>query len=136
MSRQFVFNPLSGQFDVIDVGGSSPVLSVTASATIQQWHVVALNGSGEAYMPSAGTVTDDFRVFGVSQNAALTGEQVQVATDGYLDTPSMWTPGPLFLGASGLITSTVPTAGFHVQIGAAVTASRIIVKLDPIIRLV
>lgn len=133
MSRQFVFNPLSGEFDVIDVA-SPAVMLVTAAQNIQQFHAVALDSSGEAYMPDASNITDNFRVLGIAKSAALTGETLAVATEGYLDSGTIWSVGPLYLGEDGVLVSTPATSGFHLQVGSAVSTSRIIVRPEsPII---
>lgn len=72
--------------------------------------------------------------------AASAGAAVSVQAFGVVVEPSWtWTPGPLYLGTSGLLTQTTPSAAggavFLAQIGYATSATAIVLDRFPSIRL-
>lgn len=114
-------------------GTSTPA---TASENISAFQLVALNGSGQAYLPSSAVPADAPRVLGFAATSALTGETFQVITTGIIDTPAVWTPGPQYLGTTpGTLSSTPPSApDFELWVATAATSSRLIVNVQfPII---
>lgn len=110
---------------------------VVAAMNIPAFAVVALNSSGEAYLPSALTLSDANLILGIAINGALTGETFSVQTTGILDTSPSWTIGPLYLSSTtpGALTSTVPAApAYQFWVATAADSSRLIVRpLFPII---
>lgn len=114
-------------------GTSTPA---AAAVNIAAFQLVALNGSGLAYLPSNAVPGDAARVLGFAATSALTGETFQVVTTGILDTPAVWTPGPQYLGTTpGTLVSVPPSApDFELSVATAVTSSRLIVNVQfPII---
>jgi hypothetical protein len=108
-------------------------ITVTAGATLQQWSAVTIATDGLAYPADNDNPTHAWQTTGVTYTAALTGEEVQVAIGGaMLDTaPLTWTPGPLYLGENGALTSAVPTGGtdtFHLWVGTALTTTTVLVR--------
>ena len=71
--------------------------------------------------------------------AASDGAAIECLAGGVVDEPSWsWTPGPLYLGATGHLTQTPPTASgavFLTQIGYATSATSIVLDRQPSIRL-
>lgn len=70
-------------------------------------------------------------VFGVTKNAAQEGDQVAVVQRGLLKEPSWtWVPkNPIFVGAEGNLTQDVPTTGFALVLGYAVSETEINVRI-------
>lgn len=108
--------------------GAGVVTTVVAGATVQAFRVVALDASDLAYMPSASVLAESDALLGISLSAALTGESLNVQIFGRLATPAMWTPGPLWLGAAGMLTSVPPVADVGLQVAYAATPSVLIVR--------
>ncbi|WP_226358545.1 hypothetical protein [Pseudonocardia sp. ICBG601] len=71
--------------------------------------------------------------------AAVAGAQVPLLIHGETDEPSWsWVTGPLYLGAGGRLTQTVPTAPdalFAAPVGAATAPTRAFLHRQPSIRL-
>jgi hypothetical protein len=111
-----------------------------AGATVHGHRAVRTGPSGvvEADPTSA---LDRWSVVGVSVGSALTGEQVQVVRTGPMTEAGWsWTPGlPVFVGASGALTQTVPTApgsAWSMVIGFAEAATILYVLPMPPISLI
>jgi hypothetical protein len=77
-------------------------------------------------------------VVGVTLNSALHNDIVNVRSENELEEPSWsWTPGaPIYLGLNGLMTQVQPSTGFNLQLGYAVTATRIYISIGVPILLV
>lgn len=77
----------------------------------------------------------------VTTQAAGVGDDVDVVVFGVLDEPTWsWTPGPIYLGAGGLLVQTPPTAAggtlFLAQVAVATASGRIFVDRHPSISLI
>lgn len=83
------------------------------------------------------TTSQQEKILGVTiTSAAGSGEEVSVVTEGKIDDPSFsFTPGPIWLGNSGVLTQTRPTTGLLVQIGVAISATLINVNIQMAIKL-
>lgn len=129
------FNPVSGQFDFVGVGVPGPpgpaggTVTAIAASNINAFSVVALNSVGLAYMADKANLADANRILGIAAVSALTGGTLTVATTGILVTGAVWTPGPLFVGTAGALTSTAPSApNYEFQVATAVSSSILIVS--------
>lgn len=73
-------------------------------------------------------------VIGITSGAAAQGDLAPYVEAGAMDEGSWsWTPGgPVFVGASGVLTQTEPVGALK-RIGTAVTATRLAVDLQPTI---
>lgn len=73
-------------------------------------------------------------ILGITLTAADIGNPLDIQRSGAIeDSTWRWQPGRVWLGAGGSITQTPPVTGYFVQLGAAVSATRIILNLqDPI----
>lgn len=70
-------------------------------------------------------------LLGVTLTAAGVGQPVDVQGSGVLeDAGWSWTPGPLWLGAAGVIVQVPPVDGALVQLGSAVGPTRVILRLE------
>lgn len=91
---------------------------------------VALTGSNNAVLADKDTPSHASAVYGLTITSANPGETVSVQTFGEVDTNYEFTSGqPVFLGNNGNLTQTVPTSGFTLIVGWAITASKIFVSI-------
>lgn len=106
----------------------------TAAAVVSGHQAVALDSAGQAFYASAGTLSHALRVAGVSLNAAAIGEEVTVLAAGLVDHGGWtWTPDqPVYLGLNGALVQSVPVgAVFALVVGKALSATRLLVALQP-----
>ena len=105
-----------------------------ASAALSGHQVIAADGNGQAAYASADDLADVLRVVGVSTHAAALGASILVETNDVLEHGAWaWTPGDVvFLGINGAIVSAVPPgAAFSQVVGRALSATRILVGIQP-----
>lgn len=77
-----------------------------------------------------------YLMLGLTLTSANGGDLINVQRSGSIDDASWsWTPGPVWLGATGALTQNPPADGFDVLIGAAVSATRITLNLQQPIEL-
>lgn len=75
-------------------------------------------------------------VMGMTLTAAQVGEPINVQRSGFVDdTGWNWVPGPVWLGVAGSITQVPPSDGFDILLGAAVSATRITLNIQPPVEL-
>lgn len=107
-----------------------------AAEDIGGHRVVSVDDAGLAIYASASNASAR-TVQGLSENAAIVGDLVQMVTTGVADYP----PGglvahePIFLGENGLMTTTAPTSGWLRQVGVALTSTTMAVEIGPAFRL-
>lgn len=143
--------PPSDDWDMIAGGaGDSIVRSFICAENISANRVLASNDMGQVMYADATNPDHRNRVIGISKQAGIVGDSIQVVLSGYMygDPPSPPQPGdsiwnwingiPLFLADSGLITqdaSLPPNKAFSLQIGVAVSAEEMKVSIGyPIIQ--
>lgn len=134
-----VANERSVDVVTISVGsggsGASTTNDYTAGNNLSALRVVRSNSSGEAIYADKDSLTDADALLGITTNAATSGNSVTVQSAGKLeDAGWSWTPGSrLFLQSNGNVSHTVPSTGFIVSVGHAVTATVILIRLrEPI----
>lgn len=73
------------------------------------------------------------RVLGMTQGAAVAGDPVDIqVTDEITEPGWSWVPGPVFLGADGLLTQVqpqAPSAAFSLVVGHALSPTTIFIQL-------
>lgn len=75
-------------------------------------------------------------LFGVTLTAATQGNTINIQRYGVLEDASWsWTPGPIWLGAAGVLTQIPPTVGYDVLIGSATSANSVILNIQDRIEL-
>jgi len=122
-------------FEVLDdiiITGTFVHTMMTAGATLSAKKIVTSDGSGNAIYASNATAAHAYKVIGMNDNSANSGESVRVITEGNVTNSTWtWTPGSaLYLSTSGEITHTVPTTGFALKIGMAITATKIFIRIE------
>lgn len=108
--------------------GSPPVLinSLTfrnASVPITAFSVVYDIDGVTCGLASSNSPSTAEQILGMAINSALTGEGVQIISQGTYRGNTGFTAGPLFLGIAGNITHGPATSGVHVQIGNTISAT-------------
>lgn len=123
-------------WDLLVGGGGGVVIGdYVAGAVVGGQRIVTTDGAGKVVYADKDTPADAFRVLGMTIFSAIADDDVQVLTFGDHTDPSFtWTPGdPIYLGNTGLMTQTVPTTGFVMQVGFAVTSTKMFLQLkEPI----
>ena len=115
-------NGMTAVAAIVGPPGPSGSAGVTATRTAGEalggHRAVAIRTDGKAWYVSP---TDALvSVFGLTTGAASLGADVAIQSAGEMIEPSWnWTQGPVYLGASGTLTQTVPVAGAIVEIGIA-----------------
>ena len=84
--------------------------------------------NNEAFYASASDTAIPGQVVGVTTQAAVTGGNVDIRFAGTLD-ESSWSfaPGPVYVGQDGVLVQTRPTTGWVLNIGVAVTPTRLLI---------
>lgn len=71
-------------------------------------------------------------IVGITKGAAIANAPVLIRVSGEMTEPAWaWTPGPIWLSANGQLTQIPPSSGASVEVARAITATRIIVSIQP-----
>lgn len=116
--------------------GSSVIVTGTAGVDLSGHQAVVRQADGTFVYADNTTPAHLALPVGITSGAATSGDQVQVVMFGELTEPSWtWAPGPIFLGAGGALTQTVPDSGFLAQLAAATGATTVFVDRSPSVAL-
>jgi hypothetical protein len=110
-----------------DAGG---VVEVTFGENISAYRCVYLNDDNEAMILDVEDVENSTAFAGVTKRAQVTGEINDIQFLGYM-TNSSWNFTanlPVFLGANGIVTQTIPTTGFTLRLGFAATSTSVLLN--------
>lgn len=118
-------------------GPAGSALESYSAGTALSGHIaVTLNAAGQAVAADCRTAAHAGAVLGVTVGAASLGSPATVRASGLLESPG-WglTPDqPVYLGEAGaLVQSVPPSALFTKPIGRAVSASAVLIELQPAI---
>lgn len=107
----------------------STATTYTANQTIAKGQVVYEPLPGMVALADSGTQTQAQSILGIATAAGTSGTQITVATAGQTVTGLFGlTPGPVFLGPSGSLTSTPPAApSFVGYVGYAISSTSVLV---------
>ena len=115
----------------VGVSGTSAIISYTAGANISGGIGVILNNS-TAIAANSTTLAHAGKVIGITTGAVVIGNVANIQTSGELEGFSGLTiNSKVYLQANGTITSTIPTTGFIQQIGIALTATKVLINIQP-----
>lgn len=106
-------------------------MTFAAGAALGGHKVVKAGPLGAVYYADSDYPVDAGGVLGVTMNAALIGDPVNVQATGEMEEVSWsWTPGlPVFLGPLGTLTQTPPTTGFQLVIGVASAPTKLVISI-------
>ena len=115
--------------------GDAVVTQIHEAATNLSGHRAIRVVAGLAYVCDGGNASHVGRAIGVSTGAATAGFDVSVQTAGILtESGWAWTDGPVYVGASGVLTQSLSGLAYIHQIGIAVSATQIDINpLSPIL---
>lgn len=108
-------------------------IKAEAAATLAQYRALALAADGRVRQIDPTDPNDAFLLVGIALNGGDENDDIAVVTHGIIDNSS-WTftsGDPIFVGAAGELTQTVPTSSsfaFLSVIATPVTATRIFVN--------
>ena len=138
-------NPLSVPADMVWVttgvglmvelrpyGADPATKDYTATLDVRAHHVVVGQaGDGVRELD----ITDNshgISILGIATQAALTGETTKVQSSGYMTEAGWsWTPEePIYAGAEGLLTQTLPAGNYVVIVALALSATEINVSIQ------
>lgn len=112
-------------------GPSGGLITAVAGENISQYSAVRILPDGQAYLADRNDVTQGVFVAGVAVTSALTGENLDIRTDGLMTTSVVWSLGPLFVGDAGALISTPPPGipgDYQLQVAVAVTTTQLLVR--------
>ena len=112
------------------VGGALPSsqsydVQYVAAGPISSGRAVSVDANQRVGYPDRSLVDDALRVAGVLvTSASALGDAAVVRRRGVMvEAGWAWSPGPVYVGDSGLLTQSVPASGWLLQIGLAVNAT-------------
>ena len=129
-------------------GGGGPTpdpdtveIAKVADAAISGLRVVVDLGSNRVRHADPGTLSDAYRILGVTLDAAAEDEDVMVKLEGQISSGSFsFTPGePVFVSADGALTQTppaLPGSLYRVVVGYAVSATVLTLRISEPVELV
>ena len=110
--------------------GPESVITATAGEALSGQRAVRLVNA-QAYYCDGDTVAHAGTCVGITQNAALLGATVTIQNIGkYTDLTFALTEGPLFVGTNGAL-STTPGTAFSQEIARAVSATSLVINIQP-----
>jgi hypothetical protein len=117
-------------------GSGGNTITMIANGPIGGGRVVISNGDGT--VSYANPLANNYGVVvGVTQGAANGGDPIVIQVSGDLsDSSWTWTPGYLFTGANGVLTSTVPTTGILQIIATVLQSTKINIDIKQPIKLI
>lgn len=118
-----------------DGAPGSQVVSFVAGAALSGHRAVFAAGNTVAYA-SSGAPETAAQVIGVTTQAADAGAPINVQRMGTITEPTWsWAPGPVFLGLAGALVQTPPDTGAYLQIGVALDATTLDIRIGTPIEL-
>ena len=111
-------------------------LRLPADSTLSGHRAVIQTVTGISYADN--TIDAHYgRVLGITANAGIQGDLINVVTDGELDGFASFTVDlPVYLSSLGVVTQNPPTTGFIQQLGIAISSTRVFVQLQTPISLI
>ena len=118
-------------FSASSQSNNSTDISLPTNSVISGFKVIRVDSSGFAKYASNDDITHNDKVIGVSTQSITDNTPVLVRTEGFMDDAGWtFTPGdPIYVGLNGSITQTVPSSGFILNLGQALTATRILINI-------
>ncbi len=109
------------------------VLERTSQVTIAGHRAVISTGNDEVGYASNDIEDHQFRVIGITTNAASPGFPIEIRQFGEITEPSWsFSVGPVYLGVNGQLTQTIPVspALFALIVGYAISFTTIVVNIQ------
>jgi hypothetical protein len=115
----------------------SNTLTRVAGGALSGQRVVSANSVGEVEYTNITSLLSVQGILGITETAVSLGANVSVITSGYIREPTWsWTTNlPIFLLGTGLMTQTVPTTGYVIQLGVPVSSIEMLVDIKMVLNL-
>lgn len=111
------------------------IIERLADGPIGGHRVVKITPTGCDYADSS-NISDLGKVIGMTDSAFSANTNVKIFTQKEITEPSWaWTLGPVYLSTNGLLTQIIPTTGFIQQVGIALSSTKLLLSLQPPIKL-
>jgi len=107
------------------------VLTRLATPSIAKWSAVVDVDGVHCGHADASSITTCGKLVGVAANAASSGAAVQIITRGDIVNYSGLGVGPVYLGTSGALTSSLPTSGVLLKMGYVAASNIFVVDVQP-----
>lgn len=121
------------QFFVGPRGPAGDAALLSVGAPLSGHSAVALSAAGQL-APADCTLPGHLgAVLGVVASAYMTGSEAEVANNTPMEHAGWaWTPGPVFVGTAGQLTQSLPPGALFSQVvGHAVSATRVLIDVQP-----
>ena len=114
-------------------GAGTTWINGTAGITLNGHRFVVLNDADLLVYADNTIPSHTHALAGMTVSAFASGTTASVVTSGTVTEPSWaWTPRlPIFLGTGGIPTQTLPTSGFILCVGTALSSTTLLVRIDP-----
>ena len=141
--------------EVIEIGPKAVIIEVperglpgvagaSGASTIERIAGQILGGhravwinAGQAFYASADDLTSSELVAGITTMAVSSGDSVVIQNAGEITEPSWnWSQGVVYLGLNGQLTQTPPSSGVNTEIGVALSATKLLVRIQRAIYLI
>lgn len=108
-------------------------LERTAAGPLSSRRAVTVAGDGRVAYPDRAVTADASRFLGILvTSASAADDPVTVRRRGAITEAGWsWTPGPVWVGDTGLLTQAVPSTGWVLQVGTAINATTIDIEPEP-----
>jgi len=109
----------------------NPLLKKICATNISGHKAVTVDNSGKVIYADNSIPSHATKVVGVTITAGLANQEVTIVPNGEIIEPTFnWLPDiPVFLGPNGLLTQTVPTAGFILMLGFPTSQTSMVVDI-------
>jgi hypothetical protein len=137
---------IAAPVEIVEIGIQGPAgppgqagvtyLTYEADGSISGHKVVKVTTAGKVGYASSSVPGDAASVLGISMNAAVDGDDVNVQNSGEMTEPTWnWTVGlPIFAGVNGALTQTPATEGFQLVLAVATAPTSILISIkSPIV---
>lgn len=112
--------------------GPSATQLIGVAGQILSGHMAVIAPLGSVTYASADNALHAGKVIGVTLGAAQIGASVTIQTSGpVIENTWTWTPGPIFVGLNGQLVQAPPAAAFVQCVATAISATEILVGLEP-----
>ena len=134
--REPVVDKIFREFEDTSESSSQSIISLDAGEALGGQKIVTTDATGDAILADNTVITDSNRVLGFTKTSATLGSSVDIITQGELEDVSFsFTPDALiWLGITGLPTQTPPSSGIVVIMGQAITATKILIRIQQTIQ--
>ena len=111
--------------------GAQSLIIIAGEDLIKHRAIIAVGG--QAFHADKDTLTDKQKVIGIVSENFLLGENSIIYIAGaMIDSNWNFSDGLVYINTDGQLTQTLPTTGFLMQIGVAVTSNTFIIDIDAV----